>query len=231
MKRWLFPVTAICMLTGILIAVQFRSQVHVRDGVPGRRVEDLAFLLKTTEKSNTALADQVADLQGRLRGNGAVLPRGTAPHKPIYPAVEGPGIEVSVKDSGTSPSSDSLGSDTSAVVHAEDLLKLVNELHSGGAEAISLNGHRLTEISEIITAGQHTLVDEAPINSPYTLEAIGPASQMKEMLLLRGGVTEYLQFYGIQVKILSKKHLELPAADVPSNYKFARPAPQEGVQG
>jgi uncharacterized protein YlxW (UPF0749 family) len=227
MKRWLFPVTGICMLTGVLIAVQFRAQVHVRNGGPGQRVEDLAFLLKTTEKSNTALADQVADLQGRLRGNGALIPIGARHGKPQYPAVEGPGIEVFVQDSAASPSEDSMGSDTSAVVHAEDLLKLVNELHSGGAEAISLNGHRLTETSEIITAGQHTLVDEAPVNSPYTLWAIGPAGQMKDTLLLRGGVTEYLQFYGIRVKILSVKQLTLPAADRPGGYKFAKPAPAE----
>jgi uncharacterized protein YlxW (UPF0749 family) len=111
------------------------------------------------------------------------------------------------------------------VVHAEELLKIDNELRAGGAEAIALNGHRLTEVSEVVTAGQHIMVNGQAINAPYKILAIGPANDMKTTLALRGGVTEYLQFYGIEVKPKFEKHLDVPGAEDLAEFKFAKPAP------
>jgi hypothetical protein len=51
---------------------------------------------------------------------------------------------------------------------------------------------------------------------------------MKTTLGLRGGVTEYLQFYGIEVKASAQKRLEVPAAEGLSPFKFAHPAPPKG---
>ncbi|MOA64547.1 hypothetical protein D3C78_1906340 [compost metagenome] len=55
--------------------------------------------------------------------------------------------------------------------------------------------------------------------------AIGPAADMKTTLGLRGGVTEYLQFYGIEVKATEREALEVPAAGMLYEFKFARPVP------
>jgi uncharacterized protein YlxW (UPF0749 family) len=229
-KRWIVPVTTISMILGALLAVQYKSQVDARQLSPSRRVEDLVFMLKSTEKANQALSEQVVQLQERVKQ----IQAGEAPseHSPAlgnladtlatYPAMAGPGLVVTLEESGAE---NKMEDGTSAVVHAEDLLKIVNELRTGGAEAVALNGHRLTEVSEVVTAGQHIMVNGEAIKAPYKIEAIGPAKEMKTTLALRGGVTEYLQFYGIEVKPAYAKRLEVPAAEKLAEFKYAKPAP------
>lgn len=227
MKRWIVPVTSISMIIGTLIAVQYKSQVGAHQLSPGRRVEDLVFMLKSTEKANQALGEQVSQLQERLREIQAGEPMvqtmtDNGPSVASYPPMAGPGLVVTLEESSAE---NKMEDGTSAVVHAEDLLKIVNELRAGGAEAVSLNGHRLTEVSEVVTAGQHIMVNGQAVTAPYKILAIGPANDMKTTLALRGGVTEYLQFYGIEVKPKYEKHLEVPGADSLAEFKFAKPAP------
>ena len=54
---------------------------------------------------------------------------------------------------------------------------VVNELWSDGAEAIAVNGIRLTPTSAIRFAGDAVLVDFQPITSPYRIDAIGDADR------------------------------------------------------
>lgn len=225
MQRWLLPVTAVSLIIGILLSVQFKSQKDTRQLTPSRRVENLAFMLKSTEKANQQLSDQVTQLQSRLADMKKDEPPLAAGAGSAYPPVVGPGLVVTLIESGAESKMDD---GTSAVVHAEDLLKIVNELRSGGAEAIALNGHRLTEVSEVVTAGQHVVVNKRPIVPPYMIEAIGPGEEMKKTLALRGGVVEYLQFYGIEVKTQPRLRIQLAGAPWLPELKHARPAtPQQ----
>jgi uncharacterized protein YlxW (UPF0749 family) len=228
LKRWIVPVTTVALIFGALISVQFRAQTDAHKLVaPSRRVEDLVLLLQSTEKANKQLADQVTELQqsvAKARGPAKLTnDAGRAP----YPAMYGPGLVVTVTETAAN---NKLEDGTSAVVHAEDLLKIVNELRSGGAEAVALNGRRLLETSEIVTAGQHVMVNKAPVAAPYTIQAIGPADDMKNTLSLRGGVVEYLQFYGIEVKTKPEPSLEVPAAKDLGVFRFAKPSTAEEVK-
>lgn len=210
MKHWIVPVTTVSLITGVLLSVQWRSQADARKQMPSRRVEDLVVLLKTTEKANAQLAEQVQALQGQLSGTAAPGPAGAAPQATEaqdYVALEGPGLVVTVSESAAAREAEE---GTSAVVHAEDLLKIVNELRTGGGEAVALNGHRITELSEIVTAGQHVVVNQTPVRAPYVIQAIGPAEEMKTTLGLRGGVVEYLQFYGISVETRARPLVRVP---------------------
>lgn len=223
MKRWLVPVTFVALITGILLAVQWRSQESARTVMPSRRIEDLVVLLKTTEKANVQLSDQIRELQAQLSSAGTSRSAGAlvaASQSHDYPALEGPGLTVTVAEGGGAGTPTE---NNSAVVHAEDLLKIINELRTGGGEAISLNGHRITELSEIVTAGQHIMVNQIPIKGPYVIRAIGPAEDMKTTLSLRGGVVEYLQFYGINVETVVRERVEVSGYKWRSPWRFAQP--------
>ena len=77
MKRWIVPVTSISMILGLLMAMQFKSQVSARQLSPSRRVEDLVFMLKATEKSNKLLAepDTLKIIGGQIHGGEGVKER------------------------------------------------------------------------------------------------------------------------------------------------------------
>ncbi|PWJ25045.1 uncharacterized protein YlxW (UPF0749 family) [Branchiibius hedensis] len=66
--------------------------------------------------------------------------------------------------------------DSNGRLTSTDMQILVNGLWQGGAEAIAINGQRLTSLSAIRFAGQAILVNFRPLQPPYDIVAIGPAS-------------------------------------------------------
>lgn len=94
--------------------------------------------------------------------------------------VHGPGIKLVVNDAkeastggdGTNPRETAGFSDTGRV-RDRDLQRVANGLWASGAEAVSVNGQRLTALSAIRAAGDAILVDNRPLVPPYTVLAVG----------------------------------------------------------
>ena len=85
--------------------------------------------------------------------------------------VEGPGIVLTLNDS---PLNLQVGENANAyIIHDRDLLLIVNELKASGAEAISINGKRLTAMSEIRCAGTTILVNWDKIAPPFEIKSGG----------------------------------------------------------
>jgi len=132
-----------------------------------------------SQQSQTGLAAELARLE---------LAAGTVP-------VSGPGLVLTIDDAATkvepgNPDPDprtSTASDPGKVV-AKDLQIIINGLWEAGAEAISVNGHRLTSRSAIRFAGEAILVDNRPLTRPYSITAIGdPGSLNVEFTDNSGG--------------------------------------------
>lgn len=125
--------------------------------------------------------------------------------------VTGPGL-VMVIDDGPDAAS---GEDPEARVQDVDLQVITNGLWAAGAEAIAVNGHRLTSLSAIRSASQAVLVDLAPVLPPYRIEAIGDVRAMQTAFArskAAGHVTFLTGTYGITVSTSSETELQLPGA-------------------
>ncbi|MGW2962110.1 DUF881 domain-containing protein [Streptomyces sp. NPDC001220] len=100
-------------------------------------------------------------------------------------AVHGPGVKLVVNDAkeassggdGSNPRETSGFSDTGRV-RDHDMQRVVNGLWGSGAEAISINGQRLTALSAIRAAGDAILVDNRPLVPPYTVLAVGDGERL-----------------------------------------------------
>ncbi|MFJ4923195.1 DUF881 domain-containing protein [Streptomyces sp. NPDC088725] len=97
--------------------------------------------------------------------------------------VRGPGVKLVVDDAkgsesgGGGPRESSDFSDTGRV-RDRDMQRVVNGLWESGAEAIAINGQRLTALSAIRAAGDAILVDNRPLVPPYTVLAVGDAKKL-----------------------------------------------------
>jgi uncharacterized protein YlxW (UPF0749 family) len=137
----------------------------------------------------------------------------------FYP-LEGKGIIVTIDDSkvplenGENPNN--------SIVHNEDLLKITNELYSGGAEAIAINNQRLISNSEITCAGPTILVNKTRITPPFVISAIGNQDNMISTLEMRGGILETLKFFGLEIKIEKKDKILIPAYNGNVDLKFSK---------
>ncbi|MFE1110234.1 DUF881 domain-containing protein [Streptomyces rochei] len=135
--------------------------------------------------------------------------------------VHGPGVKLVVddaKDAGTGgdgqPRGTSGFSDTGRV-RDRDMQRVVNGLWESGAEAISINGQRLTALSAIRAAGDAILVDNRPLVPPYTVLAVGEGERLSSRFQdsVDGFYLHALQEnYGIRTAISVADDLELPAA-------------------
>lgn len=95
-----------------------------------------------------------------------------------------------------------------------DLRQAVNALWQAGAEAISINRHRLSVRTSIRGAGDAITVDYRSLTAPYRIEVIGDGPRLaSEFPRSAGGQWwAYLrQNYGVQFELTQVGNLELPA--------------------
>lgn len=136
-------------------------------------------------------------------------------------SVTGPGLEISLQDAPQADASNAVvdpraaqQSDQGRVLD-RDLQVVVNGLWGAGAEAVAINGRRLTTLSAIRSAGEAILVDFRPILPPYHVQAIGDPASMQSQFGTELAAS-YLQSlrdnFGVQVSITVSQGLRLPAA-------------------
>lgn len=196
------------MLVGVFLVVQARLQRIVP---PPTQTQQLLQELKQADQHRSALANQVSRLQQEL--NTKLSEQTAAQHldHELIKAemlagtiqVKGPGITVTWSN-GSAP--------VAFQIADLDLLQLVNELRASGAEAIAINGQRITAESEIRNASNYILINNTQEGAPFTIQAIGPAQTMTQALELPGGLQQVSNSAGQIMTIKNSPHLVLPAA-------------------
>lgn len=188
------PETSASQIKGALVGRIETSRAHAdaqtRLIATVRSEINAAQAAALSQQSQSGLAEELSRLE---------LSAGTVP-------VTGPGLVLTIDDAEAqvdtkNPDIDkgTAGSDEGKVI-AMDLQRVVNGLWQAGAEAISVNGHRLTARAAIRFAGEAILVDYRPLVRPYAITAIGdPGSLGVEFAGNDGG--SYLQSLKVNYKI------------------------------
>jgi uncharacterized protein YlxW (UPF0749 family) len=206
------------LLVGVMVAMQVRLQRIVP---PPTKTETLLTLLKQADVHRNQLQHEVARLQTQLESKlsqeaaahrltqeltQAEILAGTVP-------VKGPGVIIHWGN-GTAPAA--------FQIQDIDLLLMVNELRAAGAEAIAINGQRITGMTEIRNASNYILINSSQQAAPFTIEAIGPASTLQQAITLPGGLMDQSISEGRTMTIKPATSLTLPAAVLPPP-QYSRP--------
>lgn len=152
-------------------------------------------------------------------------------------AVHGPGVKLVVDDAkeasqdGDGDPRETSGFSDTGRVRDRDMQRVVNGLWESGAEAISINGQRLTALSAIRAAGDAILVDNKPLVPPYTVLAVGDGQRLSTRFQnsADGLYLHALQEnYGIRTSISVQDDVRLAAA--PSVIvRTAQPSTEKGT--
>ncbi|MEU0671868.1 DUF881 domain-containing protein [Streptomyces sp. NPDC006172] len=136
-------------------------------------------------------------------------------------AVHGPGVKLVVDDAeeassggGANPRETTGFSDTGRV-RDRDMQRVVNGLWASGAEAVSINGQRLTALSAIRAAGDAILVDNRPLVPPYTVLAVGDGKALSSAFQDSSDglyLSALQENFGIRTAISVESDVKLPAA-------------------
>jgi uncharacterized protein YlxW (UPF0749 family) len=169
----------------------------------GRSVDALQKRLdrlraETTDLRDVALASSSAGerLAGRLAAQE--LAAGTV-------AVTGPGLHVTLDDAANGENR----------VLDRDLQATVNALWAAGAEAVAVDGQRMTAQSAIRQAGDAVLVNFEPVSAPYDVEAVGDPVALETAFgssATASRLRAYAQLYGLRFRYTRSDSVHLPAA-------------------
>ena len=237
-------VMAVCVVVGFLLAAQLRGVqlAGAADATNASRLETLQSLYNDVVEERDGLTEQVGQLQSELelyRQQAASGDEGSEALKTELEQmeitagltdVEGPGVTVVLEDS---TQANVTGDEADYLIHDNDILSVINELRSAGAEAISLNGERILATSEVRCTGAVVTVNGRRYAAPYVIFAIGDPDTLYSALTMRNGVVDILSQWGITVRVTASDQLLIPAYSGTVDYQYAKPAApdEDGGEG
>jgi uncharacterized protein YlxW (UPF0749 family) len=199
-------ITVAALQTSARSGVSDASRASLVDQIEDGRtdVAELQRRIVRLRELNVGLQDNLDEVTGEAQSAANRAQRVGAVSG--FRAVSGPGVQVTVDD-------DPNGS-IDGVVKDSDLTLLVNGLWRAGAEAISINGQRLTSRSAIRNSGVVVHLNFAALSPPYVVSAIGNEDTLQAKLLdtASGQAFVDLTRFGIQYGMHNVDDMTLPAA-------------------
>jgi len=119
----------------------------------------------------------------------------------------GPGIVIRLSDNDKpikDPHNTNLG-----IIHNVDLLKIVNNLWSNSAKAISINNQRITMNTEISCVGPIILINKTRVTSPFEIKVAGDPEKLMDSL--KNKHMDILSSYGVKFYIDKFNRIEIPS--------------------
>jgi uncharacterized protein YlxW (UPF0749 family) len=195
-------VALVCCVLGFMLAYQFRvlnkqaklsntattttditveiEQYKKQKEEMQKNIDDLQAKLKVYEQSAANKSDETKNMLEELENIRLLI--GTED-------VQGPGVVLYLN-----PKSSIMGVDIAVErITDKDLIYIVNELVSAGAEAVSINDIRITPRTGITTSGNYILVNEERVSplERITIKAIGDKQLLYSALSFPGVLTEF----------------------------------------
>lgn len=211
-------VAVLCALLGFAIVVQVR-QTHAEEFSTLRQDDLVQLLDEITQRNDQLEAEQaqlVLDRNDLASGADAwAIAQRNAEIAAVLAgtvAVQGPGIEITVREVGTR-------------IPASSWVNLVEELRNAGAEAIEIAGVRFGASSWVADTARGVEVDGVAVTSPITVLAIGDPQTLEVAIGIRGGALATLRSHDAQTEVTRREQLVIDAVrDLPEP-SVATPAP------
>lgn len=219
-----------------LAGLMFTANARLSRGEESRHPENLAQLVDKESDRVADLAAQVDALTREVAGlsdteespvgvdpdlaSRTALAAGTVP-------VRGSGLSVSLDDAPPEGSYSPRIRPDDLVVHQQDIQAVVNALWAGGAEAMTLQGQRVTATSAFRCAGNILLLHGRVYSPPYVVEAVGDPDALRDALERSPGVQvyqEYVEAVNLGWAVEDHENLELPSYEGGLELRYARPA-------
>jgi uncharacterized protein YlxW (UPF0749 family) len=222
-RRSQLLIGAILAVLGFALVVQLRT-THESSRFASARQEDLVRILEDLTARGERLRGEIDDLQqtrDRLTGGAgqdAAALEETRRRRDVLRilagtvAATGPGIQLTITD-------------PEHAVTADVLLDTMQELRDAGAEALQVNGVRLTASSFFTDAGPEVLADATPLRAPYVFLAIGDPHTLADAMEIPGGVIDSVSARsGASTEIDQRERVVVDALRPLSTPRYARAA-------
>ena len=229
MERWLLGFGSI--LIGFLFIILLRAH-----GVAGSPATETAVpsLIQTEQENQQISADNdriQQELNKYVQGQSASVLANQQLREAQMNAgvigVSGPGVRITLDDSKRSAKEQE--DPMLFVIHEQYIREIFNALWNGGAEAVAVNGQRVTTNTEVFCGGSYIQINGTRQMPPYVIEAIGDTNNLSAALNFYGWfkLGDLQQQNGITRKLEIQEKVIIPAGKL-RNYQYAEPV-KEGT--
>ena len=172
-------------------------------------LEELTKQLEDARQQATSNNGELEELEAKIKQDNLLLGNTN---------VKGTGITITLTDG----KKDLVLIDSAdLLIHAENVLAVVNELKNAGAEAISINGERVVNTSAISCDGNIIIVNGKKVSTPIEIAAIGYAPRLTT-LSRAGGTLENFALNGKGVEIKKPNNIEMSKFTGVYNFKYLK---------
>ncbi len=233
MKNRIF-IMLISIVLGLVLALQFQL---VRDTAGGivfsQKINQLTSEIKNANEEKEQLIKDLDELETRLSEY-----EDSAAEESIYikslrdelnkfrmmagfTDVKGPGVIVTLDN----PPAENQFTEFSnnLVYNYEYILLVISNLNAAGAEAISINGQRHTNYTEIVPVGTYLNINGVSVLPPIEIKAIGNTQTLESVLNFKGGAVWEMKNLNYQVEVSVLNEIEIQRQIKVFEFRYAQP--------
>ena len=221
--RHIAGVLAVTVASGLLFSV---SALNERKNPAA--TSDLSTLVRNRQEQVKVVENEVAALDAQIQSFTAATPQSGTPDEDAFTArstrpVSGPGVQITLSDAppGQIPEG---ATPNDLVIHQQDIEDTMNALWSGGAEAMTVQGVRITSRTVIRCIGNVILVDGTSYSPPYVIQAIGDPATLRATVTANPRMVNYQAYvtkYGLGWDMQTKDSLSFAPATTPLTVNYA----------
>lgn len=244
MKNAYIPILAlICFVTAFLITLQIRTISQSKSEITRLKnenelrdeINEWKDMYESITYKVTDLESKIADYKNAASANDATLKLLNEEIDDLQilaglTELQGSGVIVTLDDTRAinQIAADAGFYDPNVfVIHDSDILLVINELKAAGAEAIAINGQRITANTEIRCVGPVIQINGIRLTAPFRISAIGVPETLASSLKLRGGIVDQISQADIDVVIEKSDSVIIPKFDKVLEFKYATPVVEE----
>lgn len=196
---------------GFLLAAQLQTRETLSRDLGQQSVEELTSLIGTLTQETDRMQTELAELSllaARGRETGETDATLIVEQQKTLTDMR----VVTGASAGYGRGARIFVSDPEGELEPYDLLNLVNELRSAGAEAVVIDERRLDFRASFSGRAGSISVNGSPLAAPYRLAAVGNPDYLISSLVMAGGVVPSLENRpGVTVRVAKEDVLAVPA--------------------
>lgn len=232
-KNYFFVFIA-SIIVGVLISFNFksdrtRSYNELNTGEYQDAIEERASLYKeigNLKDDNAEIIEKISDYMVEDKDNDKIIEDMKAQIKDYemftgMSEVKGPGIVLTINDGEINIKEQSSYEVFSRIFHDNDMARVLNEVRKAGAEAITVNKHRIVPWTAVMCNWAFIGFEDGSMESaPFNIYAIGDPDKLEAALLDEGSYIKELIIRKLQVEIQKVDEIVMPPTSSNGNVNY-----------
>lgn len=222
----------ICFILGILVTLQIKNQKDNTILYNGETIREMKYQLER-EKKDLEILEEYKQRKKSELDSFEIASSKESIEELLYSQLKysrmisqravfmGEGLEINLSDSERHILPNQNPNDF--IIHDQDVLRIVNDLKSAGAEVISINNQVVRNTTEIKCSGATITINGKTFAQPFIVRAIGDKELLEAAIKSKESYAYMIEnIYGIRVIAQKKEKIIIDATINNKSFRYIK---------